>query len=185
MPTIGKEGVAPESLASKELGWTLLFYVILQSLSITNSTLIIDNEFSDHAKIKRLLARPDVTNLMLYPSEDALPLEQLFSDHVDDSHPTYKPLVFWVLDTTWSYANKMLRLSPALRDMPKVAFEPDRESTFRIRRQPHAKCLSTIESIFLVIDRWQKLKHETSTDHHSLMTVFHYMVNQQLNYGLT
>ena len=33
---------------------------------------------------------------------------------------------------------KMLRLSPNVRAIPQVRFDPERASTFQIRRQPHA-----------------------------------------------
>lgn len=150
-------------------------------MSITNSRLIIDNEFSNNYAVEQLLAVPNVRNLVLYPSADALPIEEVFAEI--SANPGAKRPTFWVLDTIWSHVPKMLRLSPALRSIPMVKFKPDIASRFQIRQQPNPNCLSTIESMYLVIDRFLKHQNIKTTDHHALIDVFQYMVQQQIHYG--
>lgn len=149
-------------------------------MSVTNSTLIIDKDFGHNQVVERLLADTSKRNLMLYPSADALPIEQVFAESLQ---PEAKPPVFWILDTTWSYVPKMLRLSSTLRSVPMVKFTPEGSSRFQIRKQPHPNCMSTIESMYVVIERWIKYHGLQMTEHHALIDVFQYMVEQQLAFG--
>jgi len=149
-------------------------------LSITNSKLIIDNKFSNNRTVEALIADRGTRNLMLYPSPNAAPIEQILAETT--AAPNSQPPTFWILDTIWSHVNKMLRLSPALRSIPMVQFKPDSASRFQIRQQPDPECLSTIESIYLVIDRFLKHQQSQSTDHHALIDVFQYMVQQQIRF---
>ena len=160
-------------------------------LSITNSKLIMDNDFSDNKDVCNLILNTQYRNIILYPSPDAMPIEQLFSESapsIDSCVPTTteqdtRPLVFWVLDTTWSHVPKMLRLSPSLRSIPMVKFTPEGASRFQIRKQPNPHCLSTIESIYLVIERFLKHHNLKMTEHQALIEVFQFMVEQQIEYG--
>ena len=149
-------------------------------MSVTNSTLIIDKNFANNDVVDRLLADKSKRNLMLYPSPDALPIEQIFEE---SREPGAKPPVFWILDTTWSYVPKMLRTSPALRSVPMVKFTPEGGSRFQIRKQPHPNCMSTIESMYVVIERFLKHEGKLMTEHQALIDVFQYMVDQQIRYG--
>jgi DTW domain-containing protein YfiP len=149
-------------------------------LSILNSKLIMDKDFPANNEVDALLKNPGVENVMLYPGIDADSLESLLNKPTESST---RPPVFWILDTTWSHTSKMLRLSPSLKAMRKIKFEPDMSSQFQVRRQPNPKCLSTIESIYLVIERWRKLHDQNFADHQSLLKVFQYMVNQQLEFS--
>ena len=86
----------------------------------------------------------------------------------------------------------MLRLSPNVRAIPKVAFTPSRPSQFQIRKQPKELCLSTIECIHHVIDRYVDLRGVPCVDraagggverpHDALLDVFQHLVRQQLGF---
>lgn len=145
-------------------------------LSIRNSEIIVGRSFAGHPRVDALIAAPERRNVMLYPSPDAMPIEALLEDGARDP----RPLAFWVLDAKWAQVPKMLRLSPNVRAIPMVRFTPDRASFFQIRKQPHPSYLSTIESIFLVIERLQRAQASSSTAHHALIDVFRYLVEQQL-----
>jgi DTW domain-containing protein YfiP len=108
-------------------------------LSIINSRLILDNDFSQNRGVDKLLSDSSSTHVMLYPSPDAVELDDVLNgkfkpcdNQVFEDDKELKPLVFWVLDTTWSYTNKMLRLSPSLKSIPMVKFDPDISSKFII-----------------------------------------------------
>jgi DTW domain-containing protein YfiP len=148
-------------------------------LSITNSRLIIGNAFDGDARVDRLLARPGARNVMLYPRADAEPLDSVLETSLA---PDAEPLVLWVIDAKWSHVPKMLRFSPNVRALPATAFVPSRTSRFRIRRQPDAKCLSTIEAIHTVLDRHAALRGATERPHDSLLDVFQHLVTQQLGF---
>ena len=148
-------------------------------LSISNSQLIVGRSFLGHPLIDAMIADQGRCNLMLYPSQDAMPIETAFAAvHA----PNPKPLVFWVLDAKWAQVPKMLRLSPNLRQIPMVVFKPESASRFQLRRQPEASYLSTIESIHLVIDRYLQFTGQLTTEHHALTDVFQAFVRQQLNF---
>jgi len=69
------------------------------------------------------------------------------------SLPRDRAISLIVLDGTWSQARKLLTRNPALAALPRVAFTPRRPSAYRIRRQPAAFCVSTIEALAEVLDR--------------------------------
>jgi DTW domain-containing protein YfiP len=148
-------------------------------LSLTNSRLVIGRDFDGDARVDRLLAEPGRRNVLLYPRADAEPLDDVLAASLP---PGAEPLVLWVLDAKWSHAPKMLRLSPAVRALPATAFVPVQESRFRIRKQPNAKCLSTIEAIHTVIDRHAALAGHAGREHDALLDVFQHLVLQQLDF---
>jgi DTW domain-containing protein YfiP len=72
---------------------------------------------------------------LLYPSEDARPLEP----------GALQDLV--VLDGTWSQAKMLYRDNAWLRALPHYALSPTEGSRYRIRPEPRAECLSTMEAV--------------------------------------
>lgn len=149
-------------------------------LSIKNSNIFVDIDFSKNMAINALLADQSLRHVMLYPSPDAMDLNQCFGEaNADDG----RQLFVWVLDAKWQHVNQMLRLSRNLQSIPMVKFNPDKESQFIIRKQPAAICLSTIESIHLVIDRFFAHKSLPNQEHHALLDVFQYLVRQQLEFA--
>lgn len=57
-----------------------------------------------------------------------------------------------VVDGTWINARKQVERSPLLSALPRVCFTPERGSNYRIRREPAAHCLSTIEAVAHVLE---------------------------------
>ncbi len=76
---------------------------------------------------------------LLYPAAAAIPLETL--------PPGMRPSRLVVIDGTWHLASRILRDSPALRELPCVAFREERPSNYRIRREPTRGANATIEAI--------------------------------------
>jgi len=154
-------------------------------LSITNSHLFVGDGFAGCKSVDKLIADPMRRNYVLFPSATAQPLEAVIADTdaAGVGNEAKRRPVFWVLDAKWAQVPKMLRLSPNIRKLPMVKFSPNRRSTFQIRRQPHPDCLSTIESIYLVIERYLSFRGlNSSTEHQALLDVFHYFVRQQLDF---
>ena len=61
------------------------------------------------------------------------------------------PHVF-ILDGTWPCARKMLKLSKNLQRLRRVSFDNTIQSKFIIKQQPESLCLSTIESVYTVLN---------------------------------
>ena len=57
-----------------------------------------------------------------------------------------------MLDGTWPCARKMLKLSKNLQKLKRVSFDNNIKSKFVFKQQPDPLCLSTIESVYTVLN---------------------------------
>lgn len=80
-------------------------------------------------------ARPPV---LLFPTDDARDLR---------AEPFAHDVTLVLLDGTWTLAARLLKLNPALRELPRVRFTPAAPSRYRIRREPEAHCVASIEAL--------------------------------------
>ena len=149
-------------------------------LSVTNSHLFVGKDFSEDRRVNALLADKSYRHLMLYPSPTAIDLEDCFAS---TAALDPRQIFIWVLDAKWQHVNQMLRLSPNIRSIPMIKFKPEQESQFIIRKQPKALCLSTIESIHVVINRYFVVKKLPNVEQQALLDVFQYLVQQQLEFA--
>ena len=93
--------------------------------------------------------------------------------------------LIFVIDATWGMAKKMVRVSPLLSSLPRIAFEPQKPSNYRFRRQPRPECVSTIEAIHEVIDELDRegaVPVVPSGAHSNLLEVFEWMAVRQSAY---
>lgn len=111
----------------------------LAALAVEGATRHVGVSFEGDAEVRALAARPDAC--LLFPSDDATPVEALRG----------QPRTLFVVDGTWSLAKKLLRTNPFLAALPRVAFTPTEPSRYRIRREPSAECVSTIEAVAHVL----------------------------------
>jgi len=77
--------------------------------------------------------------LLLFPHEDAPPLERLAGGG--------RPVTLVVPDGTWRQASKVRQRVPGLRDVPCVSLPPDVPSIYRLRAEAHGHGLATLEAI--------------------------------------
>ncbi len=110
-------------------------------LSLPNSTLRVGLDFSRDEVIQAEL-RAERPTYVVFPSERAIDAADL---------PRDRDLTLVVIDGTWWQAQKLLKLNPAIRALPHVAFSPQRPSQYQIRRQPAQHCVSTIEALAEVL----------------------------------
>ena len=105
---------------------------------------------------------------LLYPSSDAR--------LVSDLAPQEMPSQLIVIDGTWDHAKALFRDIPQLHDLPRLKLNPSTPGQYRIRREPTATALSTVEATV------QALKQmEPQTDGlDRLIEAFDTMVRQQL-----
>lgn len=94
--------------------------------------------FSEHARTRPPFELPPGTGV-LYPGPGAKPLDEV------DEHE--RPSALVVLDGTWHHARTLFRDHPWLHDLPRYSLAPRTPSRYRIRREPRAGCVSTIEAI--------------------------------------
>lgn len=84
------------------------------------------------------LGTPDRPAVLLYPGPGAIDIER---------HPPPGPVTLVVVDGTWWQARKLVRANPGLARLPRYAFRPEQPSSYRIRKEPQADYVSTIEAL--------------------------------------
>ncbi len=105
---------------------------------------------------------------VLFPSEGAVDVRELATP----------PKTLIVVDGTWSNAKKVVEKCPVLKKVPRVAFTPDKPGNYRIRKEPEAHCVSTIEAVAFVLEHLEKSPGRFSP----MLSAFDAMVERQLDY---
>lgn len=118
----------------------------LAHLSLPNSELYIDIDFTDHKAINALIEDEKNLCYVLYPGKNSVNL------NTQKIEADGKRLVIFIIDSTWPCSVKMLRLSTNLQRLPKLSFTHSKISQFQIKEQPKDFCLSTIESTLSVLE---------------------------------
>ena len=122
----------------------------LTHLSLTNSELFIDAEFTNHQRVNEIIS--EYESFVLYPSNEAINISQNNPRKTEN-----KKMAIFIIDATWSCAKTMLRDSPNLQKLDYVSFTTTRLSRFEIKEQPESYCLSTIESTLCVLENLDSL----------------------------
>lgn len=155
----------------------------LSHLCLRNSELIEGIDFTDDARVNEILRDRASWPVVLYPGREALDISAAAGADLESLVPAEKQLVIVVIDGSWSCAQKMLRLSSNLRRLPQIQFTPSRRSIYEIRRQPREGCLSSLEAIHFVIERFNgSNRWRSDPGHENLLEVFRFMIAQQLSY---
>ncbi|HEY3254887.1 MAG TPA: tRNA-uridine aminocarboxypropyltransferase, partial [Polyangiaceae bacterium] len=110
----------------------------IAELSLSNSTLHVGLDFARDATLQAALSDPAAPPVLLFPSDDAKDLAL---------EAPSGPVTLVVIDGTWWQASKLFKLNPFLHVLPRYGLAPSEESRYRIRREPAAHCLSTIEAL--------------------------------------
>jgi len=118
----------------------------LTHLSLPNSELFIDVDFSGHKAVNALIDDPTNLCYVLYPGKESLNL------NTQKIEAKGKQVVIFVIDSTWPCSVKILRLSTNLQRLPKISFTHTKSSQFQIKEQPKEFCLSTIESTLTILE---------------------------------
>ncbi len=116
----------------------------IAQLGLTRSELHEGISFSDNARIQELLSQPGTA--LLFPGEGAVAPGEL-------AEP---PETLLVIDGTWPQARKMFALNPALQSVPRIGFVPEKPGNYRIRREPAAHCVATVEAVVEVLAAFER-----------------------------
>lgn len=116
----------------------------------------------------RMTARVPLADdaVLLFPGDDARPLDAW----------TRPPSQLVVLDGTWTQVKRLRHDNPWLHDLPLLGLSPTTPSRYRIREEPAAHCLSTLEAVALVLRAWEP----DSTAPAELLAAFEGMVDRHL-----
>jgi hypothetical protein len=114
----------------------------MAALCLPNAELHVGVRWAGSAALTRALSDPARPAVLLYPGEGAIDVA---------SHPPAGPVTLIVVDGTWWQARKVIRENPELSALPRYTFTPPNPSEYRIRMEPDAACVSTIEALVHVL----------------------------------
>ncbi len=114
----------------------------MASLCLPEAELHVGVRWSDSGPLARALHDPARPAILLYPGPGA-------RDILRD--PPRGPVTLVVVDGTWSQAKTVVRDNAVLQALPRYAFAAPEPSQYRIRREPRAEYVSTIEALMHVL----------------------------------
>ncbi len=150
---------------------------LMTKLQLKNSEIIIGVDFTDNKRVNEILNNKKNVSLLLYPGKDNFNLSERKSSEIS-SFMGETPNIF-ILDGTWPFARKMLKLSKNLQNIKRVSFDNEIKSKFIIKQQPESLCLSTIESVYTIINLLKEGKLEQCQTEHFLIP-FKKMIEHQV-----
>tara|TARA_R110000751_G_scaffold94871_1_gene185266 strand:+ start:263 stop:871 length:609 start_codon:yes stop_codon:yes gene_type:complete len=151
----------------------------MTKLQLENSEIIVGVDFTNNKRVNEILVNENNSSFLLYPGKENFNLSVSGSSEVK-SFMGHHPHLF-ILDGTWPCARKMLKLSKNLQGLKRVSFDNDIKSKFIIKQQPESLCLSTIESVFTVLNLLKEgdVEHCDTKD---FLMPFEKMIAHQLDY---
>ncbi|MGO4918218.1 tRNA-uridine aminocarboxypropyltransferase [Maribacter spongiicola] len=153
----------------------------MTNLQLDNSEIIVGVDFSNNDRVNEILTNEEIGSFLLYPGRESFNLSQRNGSEMHSF--LGKGANIFILDGTWPCARKMLKLSTNLQKLNRVSFDNSIASKFIIKQQPEALCLSTIESVYTVLNLLKKggVEQCNTTD---FLIPFEKMIEHQLDYIL-
>jgi len=134
-------------------------------LALPNSELHQGVSFDGHPAVEALAKLPGT--VVLFPSPEARPLEAFLEA---------PPQNLVVVDGTWPLARKVIKQSQVLSRLPRIGFTPSKPGNYRIRKEPEAHCLSTIEAVAEVLGQLEQEPARFA----EMLRAFELMVDRQI-----
>lgn len=153
----------------------------MTKLQLENSEIIVGVDFTNNDRVNEILIKEKSCSFLLYPGKDNFNLSNRKSSEIN-SFMGSNPYIF-LLDSTWSCARKMLKLSKNLQKLKRVSFDNKIKSKFIIKQQPESLCLSTIESVYTVLNLLKEGNIE-QCETKGFLIPFEKMIEYQLEYML-
>jgi DTW domain-containing protein YfiP len=139
----------------------------MASLCLPRAELHVGTSVAECGSLARTLEDPERPAILLYPGRGAIDVAK---------HPPKTPVTLVVVDGTWSQAKKVVKHDATLARLPRYAFDPPEPSDYRIRREPAAHCVSTIEALMHVLGALEG----NAERFRALLTPFRAMVDAQI-----
>ncbi len=153
----------------------------MTNLQLENSEIIVGVNFTNNNRVNEILTKENSCSFLLYPGKDNFNLSIRESSEIN-SFMGNNPHIF-ILDGTWPCARKMLKLSKNLQKLKRVSFDNKIKSKFIIKQQPESLCLSTIESVYTILNLLKEGNLE-QCETNSFLIPFEKMIEYQLEYIL-
>ena len=152
----------------------------MTNLQLENSEIIVGVDFTNNKRVNDILDN-EKSAFLLYPGKDNFNLSIRKNSEIN-SFMGDTPHIF-ILDGTWPCARKMLKLSKNLQKLKRVSFDNKIKSKFIIKQQPESLCLSTIESVYTVLNLLKEGNVE-QCETKDFLSPFEKMIEHQLDYIL-
>lgn len=157
----------------------------LSHLFLKNSKLIQGINFTNDSQVNNLIQDSQNACYLLYPGEQSVNLslssESVAQSPLANDYKNQKNIYVFVIDGTWPCAKKMMKESKNLHSLKRISFNVEKKSMFAIKEQPGDFCLSTIESIHLMLGLLEKNQLESPMPNRDQMiAVFQKMIDFQL-----
>ena len=138
-------------------------------------------DFTNNKRVNEILTNKRSSPFLLYPGKNNFNLSLRKGPEI--SHFLGDNPHLFILDATWPCARKMLKLSKNLQQLKRVSFDNEIKSKFILKQQPDPLCLSTIESVYTVLNLLKEGKVERC-ETESFLLPFEKMIEYQLKYIL-
>ncbi|MFT6921563.1 MAG: DTW domain-containing protein YfiP [Crocinitomicaceae bacterium] len=148
----------------------------MTKLQLENSEIIVGVDFTDNDRVNEILSNEKNSSFLLYPGKDNFNLSVRKSSEIN-SFMGNNPHIF-LLDGTWPCVRKMLKQSKNLQKLKRVSFDNKIKSKFIIKQQPESLCLSTIESVYTVLNLLNEGVEQCETK--DFLVPFEKMIEYQL-----
>lgn len=109
----------------------------LAASCLPDSTVVVRGHV--HAPTPPYVAEPDRRTLLLFPHDDAIPIDRL--------PPDERPVSLLVPDGTWRQASKVRQRVPGLATLPCVSLPLGPPARHRLRAEAHETGMATLEAI--------------------------------------
>jgi len=126
--------------------------------------------FGDESPAVRSLLAAKAPAILLFPGPGARDLAE---------EPPELPVTLVTIDGTWWQAQKILKRSPYLAQLPRYSLTPKEPSRYRIRREPARDCVSTIEAVVQALG----LLEGDASPFSKLLAPFEALVEHQLRFA--
>ena len=145
---------------------------IIAELGLQQYQRWVGEDFTGHAGLNQLLENKEGQIGVLYPAEHAQKLDEQADMAVISN---IECLI--VIDGTWRKASKIWQLNPQLHRLQALTFNEALSSEYRIRKEPEAGCLSTVESIVFAL----RILESSPQNYQGLLDLFIEMVDFQID----
>ncbi len=153
--------------------------------SVSGSRIWVGDRFDDEDRLWQSFEGR--TPVVLFPGPGAIDLDRPDAvsqiEHLDLRD---KRLAVVAVDGTWTTARGMLRKSPRLDALPKLALRPTVKARYdQIRKEPRLECHSTLESIHALIDRLDAVglaQAPAGRPHDAMLNLLDNVIDEQLRF---
>ena len=144
---------------------------IIAELGLQQYQQWVGEDFTQHVELNQLLKDKAGKIAVLFPARHAIKLGSQ-----DALRATQGIEFLIVIDGSWRKAKKVWQLNPQLHNVLAVTFSDALVSDYRIRKEPEAGYLSTVESVVYAL----RSLEDSAEGYQSLLDLFAEMVDFQI-----